>query len=154
MGLTWLGGGRAVARGRGPRPRPQLRHQQSPRYQPTAQAFRPNSVQVLDQQRRRLVEERPRVLMPSRLAVPEAPVLGSHLVVPQAPIRSQVYSPEAPRPHVVRIDLDNNLEEDVQPVQPETKLVHHRNPALVVATHRTPIINRGPPVVQQVAPAV
>ena len=65
--LTWLGGGRAVARVRVPRPRPQLRHQvgkssnlinkssmhcrrlifqQSPRYQPTAQAFRPNSVQV------------------------------------------------------------------------------------------------------------
>ena len=121
---------------------------------------------MLDQQRRRLVDERPRVLMPSRLAVPEAPLLGSHqvvpqkiapgshLVVPQTPIRSQVYAPEAPRPHVVRLDLDNNLEEDVQPVQPETKLVHHRNPAPVVATHRAPLqINRGPPV-QQVAPAV
>merc|ERR1712038_9914 len=128
--LTWLGGGRAVARVRVPRPRPQLRHQQSPRYQPTAQAFRPNSVQVLDQQRRRLVDERPRVLMPSRLAVPEAPVLGSHLVVPQPPIRSQ------------------------EDVQPEPKLVHHHNPAPVVSTHRTPLlINRGPPV-QQVAPAV
>merc|ERR1711936_891093 len=152
--LTWLGGGRAVARVRVPRPRPQLRHQQSPRYQPTVQAFRPNSVQVLDQQRRRLVDERPRVLMPSRLAVPEAPLLGSHLVVPQPPIRSQVYAPEAPRPHVVRLDLDNDLEEDVQPVQPATKLVHHRNPAPVVATHSVPLFNRGPSVVQQVAPAV
>merc|ERR1712165_179520 len=100
---------------------------------------------------RRMVEERPRVLMPSRLAVPEAPVLGSHLVVPQPPIRSQVYSPEAPRPHVVRLDLYNDLKEDVQP---EPKLVHHHNPAPVVSTHRTPLlINRGPPV-QQVAPAV
>merc|ERR1712115_340883 len=150
--LTWLSGGRAVARVRVPRPRPQLRHQQSPRYQPTAQAFRPNSVQVLDQ-RRRLVDERPRVLMPSRLSVPAAPVLGSHQVVPQPPIRSQVYAPEAPRPHVVRLDLDNDLEEDVQPVQPATKVVHHRNPAPVVATNQAPLISRGPPV-QQVAAAV
>jgi len=154
--LNWLGGGRAIARVRVPRP--QLRQQQYPRYQQPAPVFRPNSVQVVDQQRRRLVDDRPRVVMPSRLAVPETPIAGAHLVVPEPPIGSQVYAPEAPRPHVVRLDLDNSVEEhhyqaEVEPVQ-QTPLVHHQSPPATVVQaqapprmiHRAPIINRGPPV--------
>merc|ERR1712032_571241 len=71
--LNWLGDGRAIARVRVPRP--QLRQQQYPRYQQPAPVFRPNSVQVVDQQRRRLMDERPRVVMPSRLSVPETPLV-------------------------------------------------------------------------------
>merc|ERR1719430_899699 len=81
-----------------------------------------------------------------------------HLVVPEPPIGSQVYAPEAPRPHVVRLDLDNSVEEhhyqaEVEPVQ-QTPLVHHQSPPATVVQaqapprmiHRAPIINRGPPV--------
>merc|ERR1712130_288480 len=155
--LNWLGGGRAIARVRVPRP--QLRQQQQyPRYQQPAPVFRPNSVQVVDQQRRRLADNRPRVVMPSRLAVPETPIAGSPVVVPEPPITSQAYAPEAPRPHVVRLDLNNNVEEhhyqaEVEPVQ-EVPLVHHQSPPATVVQaqapqrliHRAPIINRGPPV--------
>jgi len=172
--LNWLGDGRAIARVRVPRP--QLRQQQYPRYQQPAPVFRPNSVQVVDQQRRRLMDERPRVVMPSRLSVPETPLVyasetplvGSHVVVPEPPVRSQVYNaPEAPRPHVVRLDLDNDIEEhhyqaEVEPVTvQQAPLVHHRNQAPVVQQaqvprliHRAPIINRGPPAIQHSAPAV
>merc|ERR1712130_493915 len=155
--LNWLGGGRAIARVRVPRP--QLRQQQQyPRYQQPAPVFRPNSVQVVDQQRRRLADNRPRVVMPSRLAVPETPIAGSPVVVPEPPITSQAYAPEAPRPHVVRLDLNNNVEEhhyqvEVEPVQ-EVPLVHHQSPPATILQaqapprliHRAPIINRGPPV--------
>jgi len=149
--LNWLGSGRAIARVRVPRP--QMRHQQYPRYQQPAPVFRPHSVQVVDQQRRRLVEGRPRVVMPPRLAVPETPMVYAS------------EAPEAPRPHVVRLDLDNDVEEhhyqaEVEPVQQTPLVVHHQNPPATVVQaqaprliHRTPIINRGPPV-KHVAPAV
>ena len=114
--------------------------------------------QVVDQQRRRLADNRPRVVMPSRLAVPETPIVGSPVVVPEPPITSQAYAPEAPRPHVVRLDLNNNVEEhhyqaEMEPVQ-EVPLVHHQSPPATVVQaqapqriiHRAPIINRGPPV--------
>jgi len=149
--LNWLGSGRAIARVRVPRP--QLRHQQYPRYQQPAPVFRPHSVQVVDQQRRRLVEGRPRVVMPPRLAVPETPMVYAS------------EAPEAPRPHVVRLDLDNDVEEhhyqaEVEPVQQTPLVVHHQNPPATVVQaqaprliHRTPIINQGPPA-KHVAPAV
>lgn len=149
--LNWLGAGRAIARVRVPRP--QLRQQQYPRYQQPAPVFRPHSVQVVDQQRRRLVDERPRVVMPPRLAVPETPMVYASV------------APEAPRPHVVRLDLDNDVEEhhyqaEIEPVQQSPLVVHHQNPPATVVQaqaprliHRTPIINRGPPV-KHTAPAV
>merc|ERR1711981_1161071 len=149
--LNWLGAGRAIARVRVPRP--QLRQQQYPRYQQPAPVFRPHSVQVVDQQRRRLVDERPRVVMPPRLAVPKTPMVYASV------------APEAPRPHVVRLDLDNDVEEhhyqaEVEPVQQTPLVVHHQNPPATVVQaqaprliHRTPIINRGPPV-KHTAPAV
>merc|ERR1719151_366243 len=75
-------------------------------------------------------------------------------------------APEAPRPHVVRLDLDNDVEEyhyqvEVkQPVQLTPLVVHHQNPPATVLQaqaprliHRAPIINRGPPI-QHTAPAV
>jgi len=144
--LSWLGGGRAIARVRVAKPRPDLRQQQNHhRYQQPAPAFRPHSVQVLDQQRRRLVEERPRVMMPPRLPVPETPL---------------VYVPEAPRPHVVRLDLGNHVEEhhyqaEVDTPQEQDPLVHHHKPAPVAPRliHRAPIINRGP-LTKHTAPAV
>merc|ERR1712130_93266 len=150
--LNWLGSGRAIARVR--IPRPQLRQQQQyPRYQQPAPVFRPHSVQVVDQQRRRLVDEKPRVVMPPRLAVPETPMVYASV------------APEAPRPHVVKLDLDNDIEEhhyqvEVKPVQQTPLVVQHQNPpATVVKTqnprliHRTPIVNRGPPI-EHTAPAV
>merc|ERR1712032_169786 len=98
----------------------------------------------------------------------ETPLVGSHVVVPEPPVRSQVYNaPEAPRPHVVRLDLDNDIEEhhyqaEVEPVTvQQAPLVQHRNQAPVVQQaqvprliHRAPIINRGPPAIQHSAPAV
>ena len=112
--LTWLGNGRAVARVR----RPQPRVSAPPRHIAPLPVFRPNSVQVVDQQRRR-------VLMPQRLAVPEAP--RPHVVklevaqplvqrfedipnsiAPQAHVvQAHVVpvAPEAPRPHVVKLDV-------------------------------------------------
>merc|ERR1712130_954058 len=150
--LNWLGSGRAIARVR--IPRPQLRQQQQyPRYQQPAPVFRPHSVQVVDQQRRRLVDKTPRVVMPPRLAVPETPMVYASV------------APEAPRPHVVKLDLDNDIEEhhyqvEVKPVQQTPLVVQHQNPpATVVKTqnprliHRTPIVNRGPPI-EHTAPAV
>merc|ERR1712233_192056 len=149
--LNWLGSGRAIARVR--IPRPQLRQQQYPRYQQPAPVFRPHSVQVVDQQRRRLVDEKPRVVMPPRLAVPETPMVYASV------------APEAPRPHVVKLDLDNDIEEhhyqvEAKPVQQTPLVVQHQNPpATVVKTqnprliHRTPIVNRGPPI-EHTAPAV
>merc|ERR1712130_830854 len=142
--LNWLGSGRAIARVR--ILRPQLRQQQYPRYQQPAPVFRPHSVQVVDQQRRRLVDEKPRVVMPPRLAVPETPMVYASV------------APEAPRPHVVKLDLDNDIEEhhyqvEAKPVQQTPLVVQHQNlPATVVKTqnprliHRTPIVNRGPPI--------
>merc|ERR1712130_445855 len=150
--LNWLGSGRAIARVRVPRP--QLRQQQQyPRYQQPAPAFRPHSVQVVDQQRRRLVDKTPRVVMPPRLAMPETPMVYASV------------APEAPRPHVVKLDLDNDIEEhhyqvEAKPVQQTPLVVQHQNlPATVVKTqnprliHRTPIVNRGPPI-EHTAPAV
>jgi len=112
--LTWLGNGRAVARVR----RPQPRVPAAPRHIAPLPVFRPNSVQVVDQQRRR-------VLMPQRLSVPEAP--RPHVVklevaqpvvqrfedipnsiAPQAHVvKAHVVpvAPEAPRPHVVKLDV-------------------------------------------------
>merc|ERR1712130_671534 len=83
---------------------------------------------------------------PPRLAVPETPMVYASV------------APEAPRPHVVKLDLDNDIEEhhyqvEAKPVQQTPLVVQHQNlPATVVKTqnprliHRTPIVNRGPPI--------
>merc|ERR1712088_989464 len=118
--LNWLGSGRAIARVRVPRP--QMRHQQYPRYQQPPPVFRPHSVQVVDQQRRRLVEGRPRVVMPPRLAVPETPMVYASV------------APEAPRPHVVRLEQRRR----VQPIVRVEQAPVVRVEQAPVRVHSTP----------------
>lgn len=93
------------------------------------------------------------MVMPPRLAVPETPMVYASV------------APEAPRPHVVKLDLNNGIDEhhyeqEVEPVQQAPLVVQHQSPpATVVQTqaprfiHRNPIVNRGP-LIEHAAPAV